>query len=282
VVIALLSNLPEYAMGKADLHIHTTYSPDGTATVPAVLEHVARTRTVDLIAITDHDVIDGALEAVELAAHYGVEVIPGVEISTADGHLLALFVTKPIPAGRPLIETIEAVADQKGLCVAAHPGGWWDWCLQEETIGAALAQPGLAETLIGLEEYNASLPLLAVNRKAAAMNQRLRLAQVHNSDAHMLWMIGRGATHFPGKGAAALRQALLEGTTVGASAPRPRHFLLSYLWHQMLRTVGWVHTTTTAPGSPISMRRQPSSSQGKRAPLLNCSLGIVRSSSARQ
>ena len=45
-------------MGKADLHIHTTYSPDGTATVAAVLEHVAQTRCVDLLAITDHDVID--------------------------------------------------------------------------------------------------------------------------------------------------------------------------------------------------------------------------------
>ncbi len=240
-------------MGKADLHIHTTYSPDGTATVPAVLEHVARTRAVDLIAITDHDVLDGALEALELAPRYGVEVIPGVEISTADGHLLALFVTKPIPPGRPLIESIEAVAEQGGVCIAAHPGGWWDWCLQESAIQAALAQPKIADTLVGLEEYNASLPLLIQNQQAAVMNQRLQLAQVHNSDAHMLWMIGNGATHFPGKGAAALRRALLAGTTSGTIAPRPRAFLPSYLWRQALRTLGWVQTATSGPGGPITL-----------------------------
>lgn len=242
------------SMGKADLHIHTTYSPDGTATVPAVLEHVARTRAVDLIAITDHDVVDGALEALELAPYYGVEVIPGIEISTADGHLLALFVTKPIPPGRPLVESIEAVAEQGGICIAAHPGGWWDWSLQETTIQAALAQPKIADTLVGLEEYNASLPLLIQNQQAATMNQRLQLAQVHNSDAHMLWMIGNSATHFPGKGAAALRHALRTGTTVGTIAPRPYHFLPSYIWRQTLRTLGWVQSAISGPGSPITTR----------------------------
>ncbi|MCB0065032.1 MAG: PHP domain-containing protein [Caldilineaceae bacterium] len=240
-------------MGKADLHIHTAYSPDGTATVSAVLEHVAQTRCVDLLAITDHDVIDGALEAVALAPHYGIDVIPGVEVSTADGHLLALFVTKPIPAGRPLLESIEAVAEQGGLCIAAHPGGWWDWCLQEEDLQRVLVNPTIAQTLVGLEEYNASLPLLYINRRAMAMNRRLRLATVHNSDAHMLWMIGKGATHFPGKGAPALRQALLAGTTIGMSQPRPGHFLFSYLWRQTLRTLGWVQMASTASERRIAL-----------------------------
>lgn len=240
-------------MGKADLHIHTAYSPDGTATVPAVLEHVARTRNVDLIAITDHDVLDGALEAVALAPTYGIEVVPGVEVSTADGHLLALFVTKPIPPGRPLLETVAAVAEQGGICIAAHPGGWWDWCLQEDTIAAALKEPGIAETLVGLEEYNASLPLLAHNHKAGTMNQRLGLAQVYNSDAHMLWMIGQAATYFPGQGAQALRHALVAGTTTGNYRRRPINFFPSFLWRQALRSLGWVHTSAIAPRSHITL-----------------------------
>ncbi|MEZ4680321.1 MAG: PHP-associated domain-containing protein [Caldilineaceae bacterium] len=240
-------------MGKADLHIHSAYSPDGTATVAAILGHVARTRCVDILAITDHDVLDGALEAVELAPQYGVEVIPGVEISTADGHLLALFVTKPIAAGRPLLETIEAVADQQGICIAAHPGGWWNWCLQEKSIRAALMQPAVAKTLVGLEEYNASLPLLFANHKAAAMNQRLGLAQVCNSDAHMLWMIGQGTTHFPGHGAQALRHALVTGTTIGSYRTRPANFFPSYLWRQALRTMGWIQTSAAYPDSSITL-----------------------------
>lgn len=241
-------------MGRADLHIHTAHSPDGTATVSAVLEHVARTRVVDTIAITDHDVIDGALNALELAPRYDIDVIPGVEVTTADGHLLALFVTKPIAPHRPLIETVEAVAEQGGLCIAAHPGGRWDWSLQEETIRTALALPHIGDTLVGLEEYNASLPILTTNRQAVAMNQRLQLAQVHNSDAHMLWMIGQGATAFPGSGKDALRHALLTGTTIGYTAPRPRHFILDYLWRQALRTCGWVHASAAIPGSPVGLR----------------------------
>ena len=76
-------------MGKADLHIHTIYSWDGTCTVEAVLKQAAHIAGLDVIAITDHDEIQGALEAVDLAPRYGIEVIPGCEISTADGHLLA-------------------------------------------------------------------------------------------------------------------------------------------------------------------------------------------------
>ncbi|HNF94893.1 MAG TPA: PHP domain-containing protein, partial [Anaerolineales bacterium] len=68
-------------MGLADLHLHTIYSYDGTATVPAVLRR-ARELGLNVIAITDHDEIAGALEAVKLASHYGVEVIPGSEITT--------------------------------------------------------------------------------------------------------------------------------------------------------------------------------------------------------
>ena len=82
-------------MGLADLHIHTVYSYDGTASVPAVLAR-AKQVGLDLIAITDHDEIMGALKAFEMAPQYGIEVIPGIEITTAEGDLLALFVTQKI------------------------------------------------------------------------------------------------------------------------------------------------------------------------------------------
>ncbi|HXF85262.1 MAG TPA: PHP domain-containing protein [Anaerolineales bacterium] len=92
-------------MGLADLHIHTLYSYDGTASVPAVLKR-ARQVGLDVIAITDHDEIDGALRALELASAYGVEVIPGTEVTTSEGDLLALNITQKIKRGRPLIETV--------------------------------------------------------------------------------------------------------------------------------------------------------------------------------
>ncbi len=75
-------------MGLADLHLHTIYSYDGTASLAAVLNR-AKQLGLDVIAITDHDEIAGALKAMKLASNYGVEVIPGSEITTADGDLLA-------------------------------------------------------------------------------------------------------------------------------------------------------------------------------------------------
>ena len=79
-------------MGLADLHLHTIYSYDGTASLPAVLSR-AKQLGLDIIAITDHDEIAGALKALEIAPNYGVEVIPGIEITTAEGDLLALDVS---------------------------------------------------------------------------------------------------------------------------------------------------------------------------------------------
>lgn len=117
-------------MGKADLHIHTTHSFDGTATVAATLEHVVRCTSLDLVAITDHDAIDGALLAVDLAPRYGIHVVPGIEISTAEGHLLALYVTRLIPRGLSLARTLDLVGEQgattpdSSLASACGRQGW--------------------------------------------------------------------------------------------------------------------------------------------------------------
>jgi len=92
-------------MGFADLHIHTIYSYDGTASVPAVLTK-ARKMGLDVIAITDHDEIAGSLNALELAPKYGVEVIPGIEVTTSEGDLLALNITERIERDRSLLETV--------------------------------------------------------------------------------------------------------------------------------------------------------------------------------
>jgi len=107
-------------MGLADIHMHSIYSYDGTASVPAVLTR-AKQIGLDVIAITDHDEIAGSLKAWELAPKYGVEVIPGTEITTAEGDLLAFNVTQKIQRDLPLIETILKVGELGGFCIAPHP-----------------------------------------------------------------------------------------------------------------------------------------------------------------
>lgn len=93
-------------MGLADLHIHTIFRPDAAATVPAVLKYAAHATRLNVIAITDHDRVEGALQAMQLAPACGIEVLPGVEVTTKDGHWLALFVTRRILAGLSLEHTV--------------------------------------------------------------------------------------------------------------------------------------------------------------------------------
>ena len=201
-------------MGLADLHLHTIYSYDGTASLAAVLSH-AKQAGLEVIAITDHDEIAGALKAMELAPAYGVELIPGIEITTADGDLLAFFITEKVEAGLSLVETVLQVRALGGVCIAPHPmaGGMGMKSLSAKTILKALRNPQVAETLIGIETYNATALDRISNHYARILANRLDIAHVGNSDAHVVDAIGLGATEFEGNTAADLLVALKNKTT---------------------------------------------------------------------
>lgn len=202
-------------MGIADLHIHTNYSFDGTASVSAVLQR-AKHIGLDVVAITDHDVIDGALEAMELAPKIGIEVIPGIEISTSDGDLLALFVTKRIKRDLPLIETVQKVGELGGICIAPHAmdDGYRMHSLGSHPILKALREPGVADILIAIETYNATILNRVNNEYARKLAEHLNIAQTGSSDAHVLDTIGLGSTEFPGHTAGELLFALHNGLTL--------------------------------------------------------------------
>lgn len=225
-------------MGLADLHLHTTHSSDGTAPVTAVLRR-AKEIGLDVIAITDHDEIRGSLEALELASHHGIEVIPGSEITTAEGDLLALFVTEKIPAGLPLIETILQVRGRGGVCIAPHPmaGGMGMKSLSAVSILRALRNPEAAETLLAIETYNGTTIDRMSNHYARIFANGLHIAQTGSSDAHVLDTVGFGVTEFEGKTADDLLKALRERTT----RPRkmnewsPLHILSNWGWRYVER-----------------------------------------------
>lgn len=201
-------------MGLADLHMHTIHSYDGTASVAAVLRR-AKEIGLDVIAITDHDEIRGALEAVELASHFGIEVIPGIEITTAEGDLLALFITEKVNAGLPLTDTILKVRELGGVCIAPHPmaGGMGMKSLSALSILKALRSPQAAETLIGIETYNGTSIDRMSNHYARIFANGLDIAQTGSSDAHILDTIGFGVTEFEGNSAMDFLNALRERST---------------------------------------------------------------------
>ncbi len=219
-------------MGAADLHIHSIHS-DGTATISAILHYASEHTDLDVIAITDHDTLVGALAASAMASDFRIEVVPGMEITTREGHMLALFLTHPVRPGLSFVETAEEVRLRGGLPFAAHPA-----CTMGNSVGARRLReivnrnPGL---LAGLEAENGSLPALRDNAHAHDLRWDLGLPGIGNSDAHALSSIGVARTAFPGCTAAHLRQALEAGAVVPLPTHQPNGFFLDVGLHFALR-----------------------------------------------
>ena len=161
-------------MGTADIHIHSTYSHDATITVRAILRQAADVG-LNVIAITDHDEIRGSLEARDLAPKYKLEAIPGVEVSTRDGHLLALFVEKLPPSGLPLLDTLLIIGRMGGIAIAPHPFSHLPSSLSMEVVIGAMTQPRAKGVLKGIETYNMSTQ--AFDKLAQKLSVYLPLAK---------------------------------------------------------------------------------------------------------
>ena len=217
---------PRPLTGRADLHIHTRAS-DGTATARAVLDHIARRGALDVIAITDHDVLDASLWACDQRERYPFDIIPGVEVTTAEGHMLALWVTQPIPRKLSLAETVVAIHEQGGVAVLAHPF---------EPMIAPLAcirhyrNPGVLITMgiDAIETINAGALTPGHNWLARRVFESQDIAVVGNSDAHMPGCIGTGRTRFHGRTADDLRESLARRETVAEGTTWPLTVYLRY------------------------------------------------------
>jgi predicted metal-dependent phosphoesterase TrpH len=229
-------------MGFSDLHIHTIHSWDGTATLSAILKYAAEKTKLNVIAITDHDEIIGALRAEKIAHNYGIEVVTGSEVSTADGHLLALYIREKIPAGMSLVDTVRYVGKLGGICIAAHPMAAGAHSLSADVIIKALRDPEIAKILVGIEAINGGLFHQSSNFLATLLAELLPVASVANSDSHILQTIGYGMTEFEGHTAQDLRLALETHQTKAICTAHATPWLVipSWLKFYLLRKAGWV------------------------------------------
>jgi predicted metal-dependent phosphoesterase TrpH len=197
--------------GRADLHMHTTAS-DGQASVEEMLDHITALGDLDVIAITDHDCLDASLWAYYHQYRYPFEIIPGVEVTTTEGHVLALWVTEPIPKWRTIRETADAIHAQGGFAVVAHP--------MEPTIAPHMLPRYLShpEVLINMgidaiEVFNAGAITPGNNWLARRVFGKLGLPLVGCSDAHLPESVGSAITRFQGRTADDLRESLVLGMT---------------------------------------------------------------------
>ena len=104
--------------------MHTTYSSDGR-TEPKEAVLVAKQVGLSAIAVTDHNRPAGAREVARIAKDHDLMVVPASEVSSFNGHILALGVADPIPKGLSASETISRIEDHGGLAVGAHPGRFY-------------------------------------------------------------------------------------------------------------------------------------------------------------
>ena len=114
-----LSVIANEVWSKADLHIHSNHT-DGPGKIPEIMEYVANKTDLKVIAITDHNTLEGALFAKYLSDLYGIEVVVAEEVSSKEGHILGLFLTEEIPPGMSAADTI-GINEQDGVAIIPHP-----------------------------------------------------------------------------------------------------------------------------------------------------------------
>ncbi len=170
---------------RADLHIHSFHSKDNHQTTQEIFK-AAKRKGLGAIAITDHNTTTGAKEASRLAPA-GLIVLPGIEVTSADGHILALNVEQEIPRDLTALETIDQIHAMGGIAVAAHPCRVWS---------------GLKESTIRKSPFDA---IEAINGRNTRRNNHrvlnfaleLGIPMIAGSDAHSPANIGAAVTVFP-------------------------------------------------------------------------------------
>lgn len=155
--------------------------------VPEILDR-AEAQGLGAIAITDHNVFGGALEAVAAARSRDLVVIPGEEVKTdGQGEVIGLFLQREIPRGMPFADTVAAIREQGGIVYVPHPFDRMHAIPSPATLHRHLAEIDV------LEVYNARLLFEGYNDEALRFARKYRLLQGAGSDAHVLQGIGTGA-----------------------------------------------------------------------------------------
>jgi predicted metal-dependent phosphoesterase TrpH len=196
---------------KIDLHVHSRHSPDSSLRVEAIVDQIGLAG-VQGFALTDHNSVAGHAGLRELArSRPSVLLIPGCEVSTREGHLLAYGIAEVPPAHAPLAETIEWVEGHGGVAVLAHPLRW------SHGVGKAAAQRARVPALESMNAHTSPIR----NARAELIAAHRAIGTTGGSDAHELTDVGRGYTEFSDEATSVddLLEALRRGHVRAGGAP---------------------------------------------------------------
>jgi len=166
---------------KCDFHCHTYYSFDGTAS-PQQVVNKAIQKGIDCLAITDHNEIRGAMEAIEYAKGKPILIIPGIEVKSKDGDILGINVKEKIPSGLSVKETIKRIKEQGGFVIIPHP-----FALIERFRGNLKE---IITQIDAIEIFNCSI-FGNGNKKAMQFAKENSLPFCAGSDSHSIDFIGK-------------------------------------------------------------------------------------------
>lgn len=171
---------------KLDLHVHTSYSADGSVRPEEYLK-MAKKVGLDGFAITDHNEVKGAIRAFENAKRdKDVLIVRGIEVSSGSGHILGYGVKEPIERGLSTEETIEAIKDAGGVVVAAHP------YRRASGLGEDVVKRVKFKTIEVLNHRSTERE----NDRALLLAETQKAGTTGGSDGHYLKELGLAATEF--------------------------------------------------------------------------------------
>jgi predicted metal-dependent phosphoesterase TrpH len=204
-------------LGRADIHIHSIAS-DGTASAEKILEYAELHTDLDVIAIADHERIEGAVECQRLARERGsrLDVVVAEEVTTRSGHLLGVFLQARLARNQRLETTVAEIHEQGGLAIVPHPFSAFTKGMRKHAIMRVHVSSDPLVYWDALEGYNPSTAGRYGRSATIRLAGELGLPLVGNSDGHTLDTIGDGRTYFPGTTAEDYRRAVIEGTTTGS------------------------------------------------------------------
>ena len=166
---------------QADLHVHSFYSKDSLIT-PKELVFYAKKRGLNAVAVTDHNQLNSALK---IAKETDFLIIPGMEVSSRDGHIVALNVSELVPRGLSADETVDRIHKANGIAIACHV-----YALFKGSLGK-----NVSAKFDAIEVVNArAFPFGRCARKAEKTADCLGLSRVGGTDAHYGPQIGYGYT----------------------------------------------------------------------------------------
>jgi hypothetical protein len=181
---AVWKRLARRRLIDVDLHMHTDHSPDCATPVEHLLA-TARDQGFGAIAVTDHNEVSGAFEAVAKAADFGVKVIVAEEVKTANqGEVIGLFLTEKIPRGLTLEETVAEIKRQGGLVYVPHPFDRMHAVPDYEHLQKILGD------VDAIEVYNPRVAIGSFNEEAQRFAAKYRIVRGAGSDSHVAAGLG--------------------------------------------------------------------------------------------